>query len=100
MLPVSRIDDSYDDGDVQLEGSGDVFAEFLGVARINDKTTGHPCPAGGIWPGVPIITGSGSVFANFQSIARVSDLHDIHCCGPVCHTGALITGAGTVFAGG
>lgn len=99
MFPVARVGDLYDDGDEQAEGSGDVFAEFIPVARLGDLTTGHPCGPG-IYPPAPIITGSGTVFANFLPLARVGDLHDVHCCGPSCHTGSLITGAGTVLAGG
>ena len=106
-LPVARIGDLYDDGDIQMEGSDNVFTNYLPVSRINDLTEGHVClpplpPA--FAPAAPIITGSGSVFVNFIPTARVGDIHDVHKCGgpPGCcaHTGTLITGSDSVMVGG
>ena len=106
-LPVSRVGDLYDDGDKQLLGSENVFANGIGVARVDDLTEGHIClpPFPSVFaPPAPIITGSSTVFANFKPIARVSDKHDVHLCGGpggCCpHTGDFITGSETVFAGG
>lgn len=98
-MPVSRVGDLYDDGDKQLLGSENVFANGIGVARVGDLTEGHSIPTC-FWPPVQVLTGSGTVFANGIPIARVDDMHDVHCCGPACHTGKFITGSETVFAGG
>ena len=97
MPAVARIGDSYDCGDIQAVGSGDVFINNIPVARLGDTTTGHgppPC----FWPSRPVAQGSGNVFVNSLPITRVGDDGIVHCCGLSCHTGALSTGSPDVFA--
>lgn len=98
-LAVARIGDTYSDDDTQKEGSGNVFANNIPIARIGDLTTGHSCPPGGWWNSVPVETGSGSVFVNNIPIARMGDTHVGHWCGISFHKGTVVTGSGNVFSG-
>lgn len=95
MPAVGRIGDGFSDGDTQAEGSGDVFANGIPVARLGDSTTGHGC-----FPPVPVVAGSGSVFVNGIPVARLGDAHDVHCCpNQGCHNGVFAEGSGNVFSG-
>ena len=75
---------------VQAEGSGDVFANSLGISREGDKNTSHlmpgnPCPS----HSVAISAGSSSVFVNGKACGRIGD--------PTCTS--IAAGSGNVFAG-
>ena len=78
-LNVQRIGDPTGCGDTQGQGSGDVFANGIPVARLTDNSAGH------CFPPVPVNSASSNVFANGLPVARKGDTHPTHCCGPVCH---------------
>lgn len=99
MPAVARIGDPFSTGhpcdgsSVIAAGSGNVFAEGIGVSRLGDISASHAILVGGICVphAVPIAGGSGTVFVNGIPCARVGDAID---------GGAITGGAGTVFAGG
>lgn len=102
-LAVARISDTFTDTDVIKEGSGNVFANNIPVARLGDITTGHTLHGHTFYPSVPINTGSGSVFVNYIPIARLTDTHMVHCDTPHpgsdCHDGAINSASVDVFSG-
>ena len=72
-------------------GSGDVFAENIGVVRLGDAVQAHTFPGCSTHqPG--LVVGSGTVFVNNQACGRLGDTYG---CGA-----EIISGAGTVFADG
>ena len=93
MPAVCRIGDAnvpHCSGMVQEGGSGNVFANGIGISRVGDKNTthkmpGNPCPS----EAIPISAGSGSVFVNGKGCGRVGD--------PTCTK--IAAGSGNVFAG-
>jgi uncharacterized Zn-binding protein involved in type VI secretion len=94
MPAVTRIGDAdvaHCSGMVRAAGSGNVFANGIGISRVGDNNTGHVLP-GSPCPGhaVPISSGSSSVFINGISCGRVGD--------PTCT--AVAAGSSNVFAGG
>lgn len=99
MPAVARIGDPFSTGhpcdgaSVIAAGSGNVFAEGIGVSRVGDNSVSHLIEVGGVCVPhvVPISAGSGTVFVNGISCARVGDAID---------AGAITGGAGAVFAGG
>lgn len=73
--------------------SGDVFANGLGVHRLND-TGPTNCPHGGTFTST---AGSSTVFVNGRPIVRTGDTTTCQSCGV---SGAHSTGSPNVFAGG
>jgi len=73
-------------------GSGDVFANSIGVVRAGDPVQPHtfPCDCALHAPGLASF--SGTVFANGKNIGRQGDIYG---CGAV-----ILAGSGNVFAGG
>ena len=63
--------------------------------RHTDICTGHGC-----YPSRGNAQGSSDVFVNGLGWHRVGDGWAAHCCGPVCHGGALAAGSPTVFVNG
>ena len=98
MPAVTRIGDkdvTHCTGMVRKDGSGNVFANGIGVSRQGDNNTTHllppnvpPCPA----HAAPIASGSGTVFVNGKGCGRVGD--GISGCTSVA------AGSSNVFAGG
>jgi uncharacterized Zn-binding protein involved in type VI secretion len=93
MPAVTRIGDAdvaHCSGMVRAAGSGNVFANGIGISRVGDNNTGHVLP-GSPCPGhaVPISSGSSSVFINGISCGRVGD--------PTCTS--VAAGSSNVFAG-
>ena len=93
MPAVTRIGDAdvaHCSGMVRAAGSGNVFANGIGISRVGDNNTGHVLP-GSPCPGhaVPISSGSSSVFINGISCCRVGD--------PTCTS--VAAGSSNVFAG-
>jgi uncharacterized Zn-binding protein involved in type VI secretion len=64
------------------------------VARVGDSVV-HGC-----FGTHQVQAGSGNVFANGIPVARLGDPVNVHCCGPVCHSGTFAAGAGKVFVNG
>ncbi len=62
------------------------------VVRLGDLSLGHTC-----WPPRPNIQASPNVFANNIKVHRQSDGWAVHCCGPSCHDGNLVSGSRNVF---
>jgi len=99
MAQVARIGDSFatghpcDGSSVIAGGSGTVFANGIGVARLGDPSAVHDEEVGGVCvPHVVAVAGSsGTVFADGIGIARVGDAID---------AGAITGGSPDVFAGG
>ena len=99
MPKVSRKGDSLTTGHICITtttlatpSQDTVYAVGKLVARIDDLTVAHPYP-----PSPPcanhtstVKAGSATVFCEGKKVARVDDDADL---------GALISGAGTVFAG-
>jgi len=75
-----------------LAGSGDVFANSIGVVRAGDPVLPHTFPCACALHPPPLATFSGTVFANGRNIGRQGDLY---ACGAV-----ILAGSGIVFAGG
>lgn len=79
-------------------GSGDVFAENIGVVREGDTMISHPdgtpCTTSPIDHAPALSTYSPNVFANNKPIGRVGDKYNSD--GHFDHT--ISTGASTVFA--
>ena len=75
-----------------LAGSGNVFANSIGVVRAGDPVQPHtiPCDCALHAPGLASF--SGTVFANGKNIGRQGDIYG---CGAV-----ILAGSGNVFAGG
>jgi uncharacterized Zn-binding protein involved in type VI secretion len=71
-------------------GSGDVFANGIGVHRQGDSWALHRC--GKNIHGGSLSGGSGTVFANGLALGRIGD--DVSC------GSAAAQGSGNVFAGG
>jgi uncharacterized Zn-binding protein involved in type VI secretion len=73
-------------------GSGDVFANSIGVVRAGDAVQPHtfPCDCALHAPGLASF--SGTVFANGKNIGRQGDVYG---CGAL-----ILSGSGNVFAGG
>jgi uncharacterized Zn-binding protein involved in type VI secretion len=95
MLPVARLSDTFQCGDIIAAGSGNVFVNNMPMARLSDMSMGH-----GPFIPLPITSGSGSVFVNFLPIAHITDLHPPHCAPNVgCHPAFIAVGSGNVFAG-
>ena len=96
MPAVTRIGDAdvaHCSGMTRAVGSGNVFANGIGISRQGDVNTAHllppaPCPA----LSAPIASGSGTVFVNGKGCGRVGD--GISGCTSVA------AGSGNVFAGG
>ena len=95
MPAVTRIGDAdvtHCSGMTRAVGSGNVFANGIGVSRQGDVNTTHllpgaPCPA----HAAPIASGSSTVFVNGKGCGRVGD--SISACTSVA------AGSGNVFAG-
>lgn len=95
MPSVTRIGDAdvaHCSGMTRAEGSGDVFANDIGVSRQGDNNTGHllpgdPCPS----HSAPIAVGSTTVFVNDKGCGRIGD--GISGCTSVA------AGSADVFAG-
>jgi len=93
---VTRIGDAdvtHCTGMTRAVGSGNVFANGIGVSRQGDDNTTHllpgvPCPP----HAAPIAAGSSTVFVNGKGCGRVGD--DISGCTSVA------AGSPNVFAGG
>jgi uncharacterized Zn-binding protein involved in type VI secretion len=79
---VARVGDATDHEGFIIEGSEDVYANGIGVARALDATF---CPIHGI---NPIVSASTDVFANRRGVARVGDAT---ACGAKIITGSLDT---------
>ena len=96
MPAVTRIGDAdvtHCTGMTRAVGSGNVFANGIGVSRQGDDNTTHllpgvPCPP----PAAPIAAGSSTVFVNGKGCGRVGD--GISGCTSVA------AGSPNVFAGG
>ena len=95
MPAVTRIGDAdvtHCTGMTRAVGSGNVFANGIGVSRQGDNTThllpGVPCPP----HAAPIAAGSSTVFVNGKGCGRVGD--GISGCTSVA------AGSPNVFAGG
>lgn len=97
MPAVARIGDPFatghpcDGSSTIAAGSGDVFANGIGVSRQGDSSASHNLLVGDVCVphSVPITGGSATVFANGFSIARVGDAID---------AGAITGGSPDVFA--
>ena len=85
MPQIARIGDPISHGGQIIEGSGDVRANSIGVARLGDKAL---CLEHGM---VQIASASGTVTANGRGVARVGD---VTSCGAV-----IIQGSPNVSAG-
>ena len=96
MPAVTRIGDAdvaHCSGMTRAVGSGNVFANGIGISRQGDVNTVHllppaPCPA----HSAAIASGSGTVFVNGKGCGRVGD--GISGCTSVA------AGSSNVFAGG
>ncbi len=94
MPAVTRIGDpdvTHCTGMVRAVGSGNVFANSIGISRQGDVNTGHklpgvPCPS----HAAPISSGSSTVFVNGKQCGRIGD--------PTCTS--VAGGSPNVFAGG
>lgn len=99
MPAVARIGDPFSTGhpcdgsSTIAAGSGDVFANGIGVARVGDPSASHLILVGDacVLHVVPVAAGSGSVHANGIPLARVGDAID---------AGAISGGSPDVYAGG
>ena len=96
MPAVSRIGDAdvaHCSGMTRAVGSGDVFANGIGISRQGDVNTVHLLPGAPCPPhSAPIASGSSTVFVNGKGCGRVGD--GISGCTSVA------AGSGNVFAGG
>jgi uncharacterized Zn-binding protein involved in type VI secretion len=73
-------------------GSGNVFANGIGVVRNGDAVQVHTFPPNCDPHAPPLVGGSGTVFANGKNIGRQGD---VYACGAV-----ILAGSPNVFAGG
>ena len=96
MPAVTRIGDAdvaHCSGMTRAVGSGNVFANGIGISRQGDVNTVHLLPGAPCPPhSAPIASGSGTVFVNGKGCGRVGD--GISGCTSVA------AGASNVFAGG
>ncbi len=96
MPAVTRIGDAdvaHCSGMTRAVGSGNVFANGIGISRQGDVNTVHLLPGAPCPPhSAPIASGSGTVFVNGKGCGRVGD--GISGCTSVA------AGSGNVFAGG
>lgn len=93
MPGAARIGDAFSCGDFVANGSPNVFANNLPIARKGDPTTGHAC-----WDPNKIVTACSSVFANNKLVAKKGDMDQVHCCkGAACHNSPLITASTNVL---
>ena len=96
MPAVTRIGDAdvaHCSGMTRAVGSGDVFANGIGISRQGDVNTVHLLPGAPCPPhSAPIASGSSTVFVNGKGCGRVGD--GISGCTSVA------AGSGNVFAGG
>ena len=96
MPAVTRIGDAdvaHCSGMTRAVGSGDVFANGIGISRQADVNTVHLLPGAPCPPhSAPIASGSGTVFVNGKGCGRVGD--GISGCTSVA------AGSSNVFAGG
>ena len=98
MPAVTRIGDpdvTHCTGMTRAVGSGNVFANGIGISRQGDVNTVHKKPpAAPVCPShsAPIASGSSTVFVNGKGCGRVGD--GISGCTSVA------AGSGNVFAGG
>ena len=96
MPAVTRIGDAdvaHCSGMTRAAGSGNVFANGIGISRQGDNNTGHllpgvPCPS----HAAPIASGSSTVFVNGKGCGRIGD--------PITGCTSVATGFNKVFAGG
>ena len=95
MPAVTRIGDAdvaHCSGMTRAVGSGDVFANGIGISRQGDVNTVHLLPGAPCPPhSAPIASGSGTVFVNGKGCGRVGD--GISGCTSVA------AGSPNVFAG-
>lgn len=95
MPAITRIGDAdvpHCSGMTRAVGSGNVFANGIGISRQGDNNTGHllppaPCPG----HSAPIAVGSTTVFVNGKGCGRIGDA--ISGCTSVA------AGSGDCFAG-
>lgn len=66
-----------------------------GVARLEDKCTGHGC-----WPPRPNNEASSNVFVNGIGAHREGDSYEVHCCDGNCHDSVLASGSSSVYVNG
>ena len=96
MPAVTRIGDAdvaHCSGMTRSVGSGDVFANGIGISRQGDVNTVHLLPGAPCPPhSAPIASGSSTVFVNGKGCGRVGD--GISGCTSVA------AGSSNVFAGG
>jgi len=96
MPAVTRIGDAdvaHCSGMTRAVGSGNVFANGIGISRQGDVNTVHLLPGAPCPPhSAPIASGSGTVFVNGKGCGRVGD--GISGCTSVA------AGSSNVFAGG
>ena len=96
MPAVTRISDAdvaHCSGMTRAVGSGDVFANGIGISRQGDVNTVHLLPGAPCPPhSAPIASGSSTVFVNGKGCGRVGD--GISGCTSVA------AGSSNVFAGG
>lgn len=82
-------------GDVVAQGSGNVFANGIPVARVSvDFTAGH-CFSPTIFT-----SGSSTVFVNGQPVVFETSPIQPHTCGDSTHGGTLAVGSPDVFVEG
>ena len=95
MPAVTRIGDAdvaHCSGMTRAVGSGNVFANGIGISRQGDVNTVHLLPGAPCPPhSAPIASGSGTVFVNGKGCGRVGD--GISGCTSVA------AGSSNVFAG-
>ena len=75
-----------------LAGSGNVFANSIGVVRAGDAVEPHTFPCACALHPPPLASHSGTVFANGKNIGRQGDTY---ACGAL-----VLAGSPNVFAGG
>ena len=96
MPAVTRIGDAdvaHCSGMTRAVGSGDVFANGIGISSQGDVNTVHLLPGAPCPPhSAPIASGSSTVFVNGKGCGRVGD--GISGCTSVA------AGSSNVFAGG
>ena len=96
MPAVTRIGDAdvaHCSGMTRAVGSGDVFANGIGISRQGDVNTVHLLPGAPCPPhSAPIASGSSTVFVNGKGCGRVGD--GISGCT------SIAAGSSNVFAGG
>ena len=96
MPAVTRIGDAdvaHCSGMTRAVGSGNVFANGIGISRQGDVNTVHLLPGAPCPPhSAPIASGSGTVFENGKGCGRVGD--------GISGRTSVAAGASNVFAGG